>query len=157
MNHLREPTRNSVGCSSTDQQGDKGRKTRPAWGGFQPLSRRCENGTNQTPWLQQDLLYHRSAFKSQSSFSLVLKGCPFGCAPASSVRPLLAGFCRTALGVFRFDVRGDSSVRLAAAVVGVNSACRPGRWRAMVETPARLQRFGFRNLSNHRGRRPLAR
>ena len=31
---LREPTRNSVGCSSTDQQGDKGRKTHPACGLF---------------------------------------------------------------------------------------------------------------------------
>jgi len=36
LSSLRWASRNSVGCSSTDQQGDIGRKTRPALGGCRP-------------------------------------------------------------------------------------------------------------------------
>jgi len=52
LSSLRWASRNSVGCSSTDQQGDKGRKTRPAgadrrlWAGVAPLTikrRECNN------------------------------------------------------------------------------------------------------------------
>lgn len=41
--NLREPARNSVGCSSTVQQGDKVARGRPARGGSQPSSRCCDN------------------------------------------------------------------------------------------------------------------